>query len=147
MKCSLETVDLKRVVMTSAGAGIFLGNSLKTFVIYVDTLMGEQIKTALEDEMQVRPLTFDFIRYIILSFSIQVRSITIYNEADGVFFARVIFMQEKDKKYNLLEVDVRPSDAILLALTMKKQIFVDPCLFNRLPDAEDLLNNLSKLDS
>ena len=131
--------------MTSAGAGVFLGNDNKVFVIYVDLLMEEQIRSAFSQQETTRPLTFDFLRYILGGFNIKVQSIVIYNESDAVFFAKVICRQEKDHLVQVLEMDVRPSDAILLALNFDKPIYVDDQLFERLPDARELLNNFEKL--
>lgn len=145
MKIVNTSVVLKHVAMTSAGAGIFLGNERKVFVIYVDLLMGEQIRFSFGQQDQTRPLTFDFLRYIFGGFDIKVQSIIIYNESGGVFFAKVICKQEKDHLIQVLEMDVRPSDAILLALNFDKPIYVDDQLFERLPDAKELLNNFEKL--
>lgn len=146
MKTTKISVELKKVVITPSGAGLFLGNEKKVFVIYVDILMGEQIRLALKGESQPRPLTFDFIRYILHGFDISIKTIVIYNAKNGVFFSKVIFLQKGTiDKY--VEMDIRPSDAILLSLSASKPIFVDEDLFKNLPDASELLNNFNKLNA
>lgn len=146
MKTTNVSVELKKVVITPSGAGLFLGNEKKVFVIYVDILMGEQIRLALKGESQSRPLTFDFIRYILHGFDISIKTIVIYNAKNGVFFSKVVFLQKGTiDKY--VEMDIRPSDAILLSFSSGKPIFVDEDLFKNLPDASELLNNFNKLNA
>ncbi len=144
MKVANISVELKKVVVTPSGAGLFLGNKKKVFVIYVDVLMGEQIRLALKREVNPRPLTFDFIRYILHGFDISIKTIVIYNSDNGVFFSKIIF-QQNGSVDRIVEMDVRPSDAILLSLTTENPILVAEDLFNKLPDASELLNNFNKL--
>ena len=145
MKTSNTPIEVKKVVITPSGAGLFLGNEKKVFVIYVDILMGEQIRLALKGTAQPRPLTFDFIRYILHGFDISIKTIVIYNAKDGVFFSKAVFLQ-KGAIDKYVEMDIRPSDAILLSLSTGKPILIDEDLFKRLPDASDLLNNFNKLN-
>ena len=140
MKIATTEVGLKQVVATPSGTGLFLGNSEKTFIMYVDLFMGEQIQFVFSKQVPKRPLTFDFIKYILLGFDISVQNIVIYDMKDNVFFARVVCRQ-KGSPDRLVEMDIRPSDAILLSLTMQKPIKVDPELWARLPDVSDVLKS------
>ena len=146
MKNSKTIITLKRVITTSSGAGLFLGNDEKTFVIYVDLLMGEQINLALKKQTQPRPLTFDFVRYVLQSFEIAVKTVVIYKTENGVFYARVV-MEQQNTLQRIVEMDIRTSDAILLALTMDKPIFIADSVFEQIPDATEILNNFNKLIS
>lgn len=143
MKIATTEVELKQVVPTPSGTGLFLGNNEKTFIMYVDLLMGEQIQFVFTKQNPKRPLTFDFIKYIFLGFDISVQSIVIYDMKEGVFFSRIVCRQ-KGSPERLVEMDVRPSDAILLGLTLQKSINVDPELWSRLSDASDLLKSFKK---
>ena len=129
MKIAKTTIELKRVVITPSGAGLFLGNDKKTFVIYVDLLMGEQINLALKKQTQPRPLTFDFFRYVLQSFEL---------------YSRVV-MKQHSTLQRIAEMDIRTSDAILLALTMNKPIFIADDVLEKVPDATEILNNFNKL--
>ncbi len=146
MKNSKTIITLKRVITTPSGAGLFLGNDEKTFVIYVDLLMGEQINLALKKQTQPRPLTFDFVRYVLQSFEIAVKTVVIYKTENGVFYARVV-MEQQNTLQRIAEMDIRTSDAILLALTMNKPIFIADSVFEQIPDATEILNNFNKLIS
>lgn len=144
MKTAQTAITLKRVVITPSGAGLFLGNDKKTFVIYVDLLMGEQINLAMKKQAQPRPLTFDFIRYILKSFEISVATIVIYKSENGVFYSRVV-MEQPDALHRVAEMDIRTSDAILLSLTMNKPLFIADSVFEKISDATEILNNFNKL--
>ena len=144
MKTVKTAVVLKRVVTTPSGAGLFLGNDKKTFVIYVDLLMGEQINLAMRNPSQPRPLTFDFFRYVLQSFEISVKTIVIYKAENGVFYSRVV-MEQNDTLQRVAEMDIRTSDAILLSLTMNKPLLIADNVFEKVPDATDILNNFNKL--
>ena len=145
MKTANIQIDLKHVVMTPSGAGVFLGNDQKTFVIYVDLLMGEQIRFAFEKKPQPRPLTFDFVRYLIKSFEIETNTIVIYKAENGVFFSRVVFYQPGPMD-RVVEMDLRTSDAILLSLSLHKPIYIDQGVLNKLPDATEILSNFKRLN-
>ena len=144
MKTAKTTITLKRVVTTPSGAGLFLGNDKKTFVIYVDLLMGEQINLAMRKQAQPRPLTFDFFRYILQSFEISVETIVIYKAENGVFYSRVV-MAQHDGLQRVAEMDIRTSDAILLSLATNKPLLISDSVFEKVPDATDILHNFNKL--
>ncbi len=146
MKIATEAIEIKRVVPTSSGTGVFLGNKRKTFLLYVDNIMGEQIDFAFKKQTQPRPFTSDFIRYILCSFEIAVKSIIIYDEKEGTFYAKVILQQEGSCT-RIVEMDVRPSDAILLSLSMNKPVYVTQKVFDSIQDSSDILKNLKSMES
>ena len=145
MKIADTFIRLKQVVMTSSGTCLFLGNDQKTFIIYVDPVMGEQIRFASSKQAPSRPLTFDFMRYLLFGLDISVRHIVLYRAEKETFFAKVICRQSYGSLTHLTELDVRPSDAILLSLATGKPIAIDSGLFQSLSDAGDLLENFLKM--
>ena len=146
MKIATEAIEIKRVVPTSSGTGVCLEKEKKTFLLYVDNIMGEQIDFAFKKQTQPRPLTSDFIRYILCSFEIAVKSIIIYDEKEGTFYAKVILQQEGSCT-RIVEMDVRPSDAILLSLSMNKPVYVTQKVFDSIQDSSDILKNLKSMES
>ena len=143
MKLATTEVELKQVVATPSGTGLFLGNNEKTFIMYVDLFMGEQIQFIFSKQAPKRPLTFDFVKYIFFGFDISVQSIVIYDMKDNVFFARVVCRQ-KGSPDRFVEMDLRPSDAILLSLTMQKPIKIGSELWARLTDVSDVLKSFKQ---
>ena len=141
MKIADTFIRLKQVVMTSSGTCLFLGNEQKTFIIYVDPVMGEQIRFASSKQAPSRPLTFDFMRYLLFGLDVSVRHIVLYRAEKETFFAKIICQQSCGSLTHFTELDVRPSDAILLSLATGKPIAIDGDLFQSLSDAGDLLEN------
>lgn len=144
MKVADIAIYLKQVVMTSSGTCLFLGNDIKTFLIYVDSVMGEQIRFAFTEPTQSRPLTPDFLRYLLCGLEASIRNIVIYHADKGTFFSKVI-CQQSGGCLRTIEMDVRPSDAILLSIGMNKPMTITKDLWNSLSDTSDLLRNFSKL--
>jgi len=145
MKIADTFIRLKQVVMTSSGTCLFLGNDQKTFIIYVDPVMGEQIRFAFSKQAPSRPLTFDFMRYLLFGLDVSVRHIVLYRAEKETFFAKILCQQTCGSVTHLAELDVRPSDAILLSLATSKPIAIDGGLFQSLSDAGDLLENFLKM--
>ena len=145
MKIADTFIHLKQVVMTSSGTCLFLGNDQKTFIIYVDPVMGEQIRFASSKQAPSRPLTFDFMRYLLFGLDVSVRHIVLYRAEKETFFAKILCQQSCGSLTHLTELDVRPSDAILFSLATSKPIAIDSGLFQSLSDAGDLLENFLKM--
>ncbi|MCQ2955995.1 MAG: bifunctional nuclease family protein [Opitutales bacterium] len=145
MKQANTTIQVKQVVITSSGACLFLGNSQKIFMIYVDIIMGEQIRFLFNKKTQSRPLTSDFIRYLCLSFDISIQTLVLYHADKGTFYAKAVCRQAGPVT-RIVELDIRPSDAIMLSLSFNKPLTIDTQLFESLSDASELLENFSKTE-
>ena len=145
MKQANTTIQVKQVVITSSGACLFLGNSQKIFMIYVDIIMGEQIRFLFNKKTQSRPLTSDFIRSLFLSFDISIQTLVLYHADKGTFYAKAVCRQAGPVT-RIVELDIRPSDAIMLSLSFNKPLTIDTQLFESLSDASELLENFSKTE-
>ena len=145
MKNEVVEVCIKNVVKTSTGVVLLLGNEQKSFVIYMDLVMGEQVYNLFnQSRPNVRPLSYNLIYNLCLGFCIELQRVVIIGMDKGVFFARIILKQKNDELTRIVELDARPSDAILLALVNQKNIFVAKELFDDLPDANDLVDKLAQ---
>ena len=107
--------------------------------------MGEQIRLASSKQAPSRPLTFDFMRYLLFGLDVSIRHIVLYCAEKETFFSKVICQQSCGSVTHITELDVRPSDAILLSLATGKSIAIDGDLFQSLSDAGDLLENFLKM--
>lgn len=137
-------IIVKGVSPTGNGVAVFLGNEEKTFVIYVDQFVGNQLTMALNQTQLQRPLTHDLVRNIFASFGITVKHAVIVNMQDGIFFARIILEMENEIGKKIIEVDSRPSDAILLVFQSQKPVFIKKSLFNSIPDVTELFASILK---
>jgi bifunctional DNase/RNase len=67
------------------------------------------------------------------------------NDVDeGTFFARIILRMENELGKKIIELDARPSDSIVLALQMKKPIFVADKVMENVEDMSEILERILK---
>jgi uncharacterized protein len=133
---NLVKVELKNLFRTeNSGGGVFLGNEEKTFAIFIGPgelnaliLAGGGIKAP-------RPLTHNLLDMILQRFDIEVRSVVITDLVEDAFHAVLTLFQGGRE----IEIDCRPSDALILAVMRKKDVFVTRELFDKVEDGDVLL--------
>lgn len=124
MRNDVQRVSIKGVMPTSNGCALFLGPEDKTFIIYVDTQIGNTISMIINQVDRERPLTHDLMQNIFLGFGISIQRVIINDVKERTFFARIILEMANEIEEKLCEIDARPSDAIALALQAESPIFV-----------------------
>jgi len=144
MQNEVVEVGVKGVMPTANGCAVFLGNSDKAFVIYVDHSVGNAISMTLNGVKKERPLTHDLIGSILLGLSISLERVIINDVSEGTFFARIILQMQNELGRKIIEVDARPSDSIVLALQQKKSIFVAQKVFETVEDMTEILERVLK---
>lgn len=135
-------VSVKGVMPTSNGCAIFLGNEDKTFVIYVDPVIGNAINMTINQVKKERPLTHDLIGLILKGLETKIERVLINDVDDGTFFARIILQMENELGKKIIELDARPSDSIVLALQMKKSIHVSTKVMDNVEDMSEILERI-----
>jgi len=89
----------------------------------------------LEKMKTQRPLTHDLLYATLQAFDVQIKEVYIQNIVEGIFYTQIRY--EKDNEY--VEVDARPSDAIILAIKSKAPIYVEESILEKLGKNIDLL--------
>ncbi|MEC8043738.1 MAG: bifunctional nuclease family protein [Verrucomicrobiota bacterium] len=135
-------VSVKGVMPTSNGCAIFLGNENKTFVIYVDPVIGNAINMTINQVKKERPLTHDLIGLILKGLETKIERVLINDVDEGTFFARIILQMENELGKKIIELDARPSDSIVLALQMKKSIHVSTKVMDNVEDMSEILERI-----
>ncbi|MHC5011801.1 MAG: bifunctional nuclease family protein [Planctomycetota bacterium] len=69
-----------------------------------------------------RPMTHDLMVALVRSAGAEIERVAVTELKDGTFFASIRMVRADG---GMAEVDARPSDAIALAVAVKKPIFVD----------------------
>jgi len=95
--------------------------------VIIGSFEAQSIALAIEVVETPRPLTHDLICDIITSFDVSLKAIKINDVNDGIFFAQIEFLSEKNGEQI---IDARPSDAIAVALRMNTPILVSKKVFN-----------------
>ncbi len=86
--------------------------------IIIGAFEAQAIAIELEGVIPPRPMTHDLIRSLLEEFDITLTEVFINELRDGTFYAKLIFEEVN------LEIDVRPSDAIALAVRCNAPIYV-----------------------
>ena len=144
MDNSVVAVSVKGVMPTSNGCAVFLGSDTKTFVIYMDRGIGEAIQRAVNGEQAERPMTHDLMITLLDGLGAEVERVVINDVDNGTFFARLIVSMENELGHKIIEVDARPSDSIVLALSSGKPLFVAHQVLDSVDDMTEILDKILK---
>ena len=139
MDNQVVSVSVKGVMPTSSGCAVFLGNDVKTFVIYVDQGIGEAIQRAVDDVQADRPMTHDLMLTMLDGLGAEIERIVINHVDAGTFFARIILSMENELGHKIIELDARPSDSIVMALASTKPIYVAKTVIDSVDDMTEIL--------
>lgn len=144
MKNGLVPIQVHTVVPTPRGCAVFLGNDEKTFVIFVDSAVGQAILLHLKGVSTERPLTHDLIGHIFTGFGVKAERVIINDLKGDTYFARLFLRQQNELGTKLVEIDARPSDSLAIALQAKAPIFVAKHVFDEAQDRSDDLQKISE---
>jgi len=146
MDNNVIAIVVKGVMPTSNGCAVFLGNERKTFVIYMDRIIGNTIQRAINEESAQRPMTHDLMATLLDGLGASVVRVVINDVKEGTFYARLIVSMENELGKKIVEVDARPSDSIVLALNGKKPIYVAKDVLDSVEDMTEILEKILKED-
>ncbi len=144
MPNQVEKATIKGVARTDAGSAVFLGTADKTLMIHVDQNVGSALLLAINGERRERPFTHDLIGDILGGLGVSVQRAVISDIADETFYARVVLEMDNELGNKIVDVDARPSDAMVLAIQAKKPIFVAQKVIDGVGDMTDVFERLSK---
>ncbi|MBN2069570.1 MAG: bifunctional nuclease family protein [Opitutales bacterium] len=134
--------SIKGVMPTTNGCALFLGPPDLTFIIYVDQYIGNTIQMALNGVTKERPLTHDLMVNMLSGLGVHLDRIIINDREEDTFYARIFLKMENELGTKVLELDSRPSDAISLALQMKRPIYVVQSVLDGVEDMTELLERI-----
>lgn len=144
---SVLPVTVKGVMPTANGCAIFLGDDAKTFVIYVDHSVGNAIQMSLDGVKKERPLTHDLINHILTGLGATLEHVVINDVHEGTFYARILLKMKNELGQKIVELDARPSDSTVLALSHKRPILVAKKVYDQVEDMTEILERVMKQQS
>lgn len=147
MDNNVVCIEVKGVMPTSNGCAVFLGSSEKTFVIYVDQGIGEAIQRAVNGERLERPMTHELMLTLLDGLGAEVERVVINHVKEGTFFARIIVSMENELGHKIVEVDARPSDSIVMALSSSKPLYAARDVMDSVDDMTEILEKILNQDS
>ena len=89
--------------------------------IFVGDREAQALRMRLEGELSMRPMTHDLTAGMIRKLGGHIEYASIDAMQEGVFLARIFF---RDAEGNLHSLDSRASDAIILAVTAERKIYI-----------------------
>ncbi len=100
----------------------------RALFIWIGLPEARAIYSELEGVEHQRPLTHDLLETIILKNKGQIHRIVITHSRENVYYATIV-LQSQD---NLIEIDARPSDALVMALKFNASVYVARDLFEKM---------------
>lgn len=123
MENELVQLTFEKIIQTKSYTVIILGGNNKRFAIYTESATGKMLQLFLTEAKRPRPLTHDLIERLFDGLDIHVKHIVINDVQDTVYYARLFIQQIKEGINHIVEMDVRPSDALILALMHNAPVY------------------------
>ena len=101
---------------------------MRALFIWIGLPEARAIYSELEGVKHQRPLTHDLLEKIIQKTEGGIHRIVVTHTRENIYYATVVLQMEK----NLIEIDARPSDAIVMALKFDAPVFVSRDLFEKM---------------
>jgi len=120
-KIELEISDIAPSGSTSGAYALVLKqiDGHKKLPIVIGGHEAQAIAIELEKMTPSRPLTHDLFKSFSTAFTIDIEEIIIYNLIEGIFFAKIIAVQDGRRA----EIDARTSDAVAVAVRFECPIY------------------------
>lgn len=144
MKNEVVAIAIRGVMPTSSGCALFLGTEEKVFVVYVDQGIGNTLAMAINKVKKERPLTHDLIHNIFIGLGVTLERVVINKVEESTFFARIILKMRNELGTKLVELDARPSDALILAVQNDKPLYVAADVLEQVEDMSEILERIQK---
>ncbi len=120
-KIELDIVALSHSVTQSHNYAVVLGeqDGSRRLPIVIGGFEAQAIAVAMEKMTPNRPLTHDLFKNTLETFNVELKEVIINNLLDGIFYARLICINDGD----IIEIDSRTSDALAMAVRFNCPIF------------------------
>lgn len=138
----MEQAEIALIYPSPFGFATFVKCRSKAFVIYMDKCGGGAVERALNGIDGERPLTHELISYILDGTETRLKSVLIYNEDEGTFFAKMTLVMKNELGEKIIEIDSRPSDALTVAIRQKAPIYVSKSVLNKVEDSSAVLEEI-----
>ena len=140
----LEKAQVAVAYPSPFGYAVFVCCESKAFVIYMDKCGGGAIDRALNGVSGERPLTHEFVSYILEGIEARIRDVVIYREEEGTFYAKLALVMQNELGTKTVEIDSRPSDALTMAIRHNAPVYVEKEVLAKVEDVSAVLDEIRK---
>lgn len=137
----LVKAEVQRVIGTVGNDfAVVVRADEKAFLIYVGQPEVVAIFRELKGVGVQRPMSHDVVVNILNGFDIEVKMVVISSIVDNVFCATLVLTRSgAGGERNEVRLDVRASDAMIVALKTGSQLWVTPDVFDQVEDVTPML--------
>lgn len=119
----LVPLSFHKILQSRSYTVMILGTDEKKFAIYAEPQVGHHLQLQIAQAHPTRPNTFDLIEHMFQGLGVKIVQVVINDVQDTTYFARLFLEQPVGDQKQIVEIDARPSDCVILALTHKIPIF------------------------
>lgn len=127
----LVPLNFHKILQSRSYTVMIVGTDEKKFAIYTEPQVGHSLQLQIAHAHPARPNTFDLIQQTFEGLGIKILQVVINDVQDTTYFARLFLEQSQGELKQILEIDARPSDCVLLALTHKVPLFCSREVLNK----------------
>lgn len=121
---------------------IFIDCGTKVFVIQAEYGLGERLQRAQHGKRNPRPQTHELLADTCAAFGAKIAGIAFTKVRDGVFYTVVSLRAKNELGEKFVELDARPSDALLLAFSSRAPVLVSKEVLDACDDASGILKKI-----
>lgn len=106
----------------------------KQFAIYTTPAIGDQLQKVSTAEDSDRPTSHDLMQSIFLGLGVSLLKVVISDLDDTIYKSRIFLEQVGPEETQILEIDARPSDSLLLAIQHQAPVFITQDVIDKSPE-------------
>lgn len=131
---ALVPVQVKRLVLVQSNPAVVLVDEAEEryLLIFIDFFMANAIQMGLREPTLERPLTHDLMGILLRRLGGELTRVSITALKDNTYYALLSLQVNGDAE----QIDVRPSDALALAVRTGAPIFAAPALLSPLENGQ-----------
>lgn len=137
MLSDLVQLSFDKILQTHSYTVVVLSTKEKRFAIYTEPSIGKTLQFYLTGVEKPRPYTHDLFSNILKGFEIRIKQVVINDLKDTIYFARLFLELSSPTIRQIVEIDARPSDSIILALMNNVPVYCTRDVLDRSISVED----------
>lgn len=119
----LVPLNFEKILQTRTYTVILMSSHDKKFAIYTEPSVGKTLQMYLTGIESARPQTHDLLEHIFAGLNVKIKQVVINDLEDTTYFARIFLEQTIEELRHIVELDIRPSDGIILAIKNNAPVY------------------------
>lgn len=119
----LIPLSFYKILQSRAYTMIVLATAQKKFGIYTEPKVGKMLQKLLLKEPSLRPATHDLLSNMLKGLHVSLKQVVINRVEDTIYFSRLYLEHPCGETLHILEIDARPSDALILTLMYNTPLY------------------------